>query len=272
MSVAFCCVKHCGNIVIFCETNIVFASIPLQIINICCIIFILALCGVLCMKDSLTEIEQKIGYIFNDKQLLLQAFTHSSFANTEHVGDNERMEFFGDAILEFLSTEYLYRRYGSHNEGELSAMRAKLVSAETLAAAVDKMDLARYLRVAAAESQAAISRKTKANLFEAMLCAVYLDGGTECARVFFERSLGEFVPLSESALRKDAKTRLQEYCQKRKLSLEYKLLGRDGPDNQPSFRCGLYVENKYLVSGEGSTKKEAEQDAANKIVTEWRID
>lgn len=222
------------------------------------------------MKNSLTEIEQKLGYIFCNKDLLFQAFTHSSFANVENVSDNERMEFFGDAILEFISSEYLYNRYTNSSEGELSAMRAKIVSADGLAPAVDRLGLVQYLRISNSEGE--ISRKTKANLFEAVLCAIYLDGGIEQAKIFFEKALKPYLSIAELIFQKDAKTRLQEYCQKHKLDLEYRIVKRSGPDNNPSFTCELYVNGAYKSTGFGSCKKAAERDAANKIVTEWRID
>ena len=187
--------------------------------------------------------------------------------------DNERMEFFGDAILEYLSSEYLFTHFSSSSEGELSAMRSKLVSAEGLYPIVDKLELVRYLRIANnSGASSELSRKTEANLFEAILCAIYLDGGLSCAREFLLRVMGDSLQNAPLALKKDSKTLLQEYCQKNKLSIEYRSVGREGPDNKPKFTYALYVDGKLESEGEGSSKKAAEQDAANKIVTKWRID
>lgn len=214
------------------------------------------------------EIENKLQYGFVNKQLLAQAFTHSSFANAEHVEDNERMEFFGDAILEYLSSEYLYERFRGNNEGELSSMRSKLVSADGLYHIVDKLGIRRYLRVLNSE----LSHKTEANLYEAILCAIYLDGGMDAAKAFFLRTMDNELKNVAAAIKKDDKTLLQEYCQKRKLALSYVYVGRVGPDNKPVFRYELYVDGQKQSEGKGSTKKAAEQDAAHKLVIKWRIE
>ena len=216
----------------------------------------------------ISEIESKLQYHFNNKQLLVQAFTHSSYANAKSVADNERMEFFGDAILEFLSSDYLYSHFEGYNEGELSSMRAKLVSADGLYPVMDKLGIMPYLRIRNSE----LSHKTEANLYEAVLCAIYLDGGMDCAKVFFMQSMGTNLQNAARTLKKDSKTLLQEYCQKNKLDLSYKYAGRTGPDNKPTFRCELFIDGKKRTCGEGYSKKVAEQDAANKLIAEWRID
>ncbi len=217
---------------------------------------------------NVSEIEQRLHYTFKNKQLLAQAFTHSSYANIENVEDNERMEFFGDAILEYLSSDYLYTRFSQCSEGELSAMRARLVSAESLFPVVERLGLTSYLRTINKE----LSHKTVANIYESVLCAIYIDGGMAKAKKFFLYSLKRELTDCIGALNKDAKTRLQEYCQKNKLSLSYKYVGRDGPDNKPVFCYELYVNGQKQSEGKGSSKKAAEQAAANKLVTKWRID
>ena len=131
-------------------------------------------------KNIIDKIEEVVQYRFSDKSLLVQAFTHSSYANMENTADNERMEFFGDAILEYLSSEYLFDHYRTLSEGELSTIRAKIVSAEGLYPVVERLGLMQYLQVLTAE----LSRKTAANLYEAVLCAIYLDGGMSKARDF----------------------------------------------------------------------------------------
>lgn len=214
------------------------------------------------------QIEEKLKYRFADKQLLVQAFTHSSYANAEKVADNERLEFFGDAILEYLCSEFLYTHFANCTEGELSEMRAQLVSAEELYPVVDNLGLMKYLRIV----NGGFSHKTKANLYEAVLCAIYLDGGLEGAKAFFEYSLGDKLQKAAQALKKDSKTLLQEYCQKNRLSLSYKYVGQSGPDDKPLFRYEIYVDRKKVSEGEGCSKKAAERDAAHKLVDKWRID
>ena len=224
-------------------------------------------------KEILSEIEQKLQYTFKNKTLLEQAFTHSSYANLENLADNERMEFLGDAILGYIASEQLFENFKSSNEGNLSAMRARLVSAESLSKIVDKLGLIQYLQmVTGSGTNSELSHKTEANLFEAILCAIYLDGGVLCAKEFVLRTMGDSLRNAADMLTKDAKTLLQEYCQKRRYTLEYKSVGRSGPDNKPIFKYALYINGKVESYGMGASKKAAEQDAASKIVKEWRIE
>ncbi|MCH5157000.1 MAG: ribonuclease III [Clostridiales bacterium] len=219
------------------------------------------------------EIENRLQYSFGNDKLLEQAFTHSSFGNQESVADNERMEFLGDAILGYLVSEQLFATFNSSAEGALSAMRAKLVSAESLSKIVDKLDLTQYLQIVSGHgANGELSHKTQANLYEAILCAIYLDGGIAPAREFVLRTIGENIRTVQDTLKKDAKTLLQEYCQKHRYTLEYKSVGRSGPDNKPTFKYALYINGKSESVGVGPSKKAAEQDAAGKIVKEWGIE
>ena len=220
---------------------------------------------------NLNEIESKLNYTFKNKALLTQAFTHSSYANASSTQDNERMEFVGDAILGYVVSEYLFAHYSDKSAGELSAMKSRIVSADGLRPIVDKLTLLDYLRVANGEASVKQSRKIAANLFEAVLCAIYLDGGMSCARQFVLNFLAE--PMNNAAkASKDDKTLLYEYCQLKKLAIEYKLLERIGPDDKPSFKYALLIDGKQVSEGVGPNIKAAEQQAAHKIVEEWRID
>lgn len=222
---------------------------------------------------GILEIESKLQYTFSNKKLLEQAFTHSSYGNQLNLADNERMEFLGDAILDYIVSEYLFASFESSAEGNLSAMRANLVSAESLFKIVDRLGLIQYLQVVIGSgANSELSHKIAANLFEAVLCAIYLDGGLPCARQFVLCSMGDSLRNASETLKKDAKTLLQEYCQKNKYSLEYRSVGRSGPDNKPTFRYALYVNGKAVSEGVGASKKAAEQDAASKIVKEWGIE
>ena len=216
-------------------------------------------------------IEDKINYTFKNKALLTQAFTHSSYANAEQVEDNERMEFVGDAILGYIVTEYLFAHYSDRDAGQLSAMKSHIVSADGLRPIVDKLGLISYLRVANGVSSVQNSRKIAANLFEAILAAIYMDGGMRPARKFVLDFLSEPISNAGKVL-KDDKTRLYEYCQLHRYAIEYKLLERCGPDDKPKFRYALLIDGKQVSEGEGPNIKAAEQQAAHKIVEEWRID
>lgn len=220
---------------------------------------------------DIQEIERKLNYTFKNKALLTQAFTHSSYANVEQVEDNERMEFVGDAILGCVVSEYLFARNSEKSAGELSAMKARIVSADGLRPIMDKLGLLEHLRVVSGEPTVKRSRKIAANLFEAILCAIYLDGGMTVARQFVLNTLGDALNGAATAV-KDAKTLLYEYCQSKKLPIEYKLIERSGPDDKPCFRYALYISGKQVAEGVGPNIKAAEQQAAKKIVLEWRID
>ncbi|MCH5160336.1 MAG: ribonuclease III [Clostridiales bacterium] len=220
---------------------------------------------------NLTAIESKLNYTFNNKDLLTQAFTHSSYANLEQTEDNERMEFLGDAILGCIISEYLFAHNPERDAGELSAMKSRIVSADGLRPMVDKLGLLEHLRVVSGETDLQRSRKIAANLFEAVLAAIYLDGGMSCAQAFVLNFLSDAVNNATKVL-KDDKTLLYEYCQSKKLAIEYKLVQRSGPDDKPSFKYALLIDGKQVAEGVGPNIKAAEQQAAHKIVVEWRID
>ncbi len=226
------------------------------------------------LQINYEEIENKLQYRFNDRGLLLQAFTHSSYANAENLPDNERMEFLGDAIMDMIVSEYYYDAFPELSAGELSVMRSNVVSADGLRPIVDSMDLLKYLQVSNGSKQIKnLSKKIEANLFEAIVCAIYSDGGLDAARAFVLRIMKSALTDAATASRKDDKTLLQEYCQKNRLPIpQYKLMERNGSDNDPYYKYGLYIQGKLVGFGEGRNKKSAEQDAAKKIVTKWRIE
>lgn len=224
-------------------------------------------------KSEIQQIERKLQYTFKNKELIEQAFTHSSYGNLHNISDNERMEFLGDAVLGYITSELLYENFPHSSEGELSAMRSRLVSAESLSILVDKLDVVRHLQIVSGSgANSELSHKTEANLFEAILSAIYLDGGLPSARGFVLRTMSDSIKSASETLLKDSKTLLQEYCQKRRYTLEYRSVGRSGPDNKPTFKYEIYINGKAESIGVGASKKAAEQDAASKIVKEWRID
>ncbi len=225
------------------------------------------------LASDLESIQKKIGYRFNKLSLLEQAFVHSSYARRVGIADNERMEFLGDAVLGNIVSEYLYEHYPQFDAGMLSKARACLVSAEGLRPIVDGLDILQYLQVADKTiSLKKLSKKIEANLFEAILCAVYFDGGMPAAKELVFRLLGDSLESIGTIRRKDCKTLLQEYCQSQRLSIEYREIDKSGPDNKPQYRYALYVDGKHVSEGLGPSIKSAEQDAARIIVEKWRID
>ena len=218
-------------------------------------------------------IEQRIGYEFKNKELLRQAFVHSSYAHEENIRDNDRMEFFGDAILEYLVSEYIFKKYRDCDEGQLSKMRAVVVSADGLRPVVDDLRILECLLVAGNSSNIrSLSRKIEANLYEALLCAIYLDGGMPAARRFVIKTLKTSMDNAARNLRQNYKSLVQEYCQQRRWNVDYKQLEKSGPDNTPRFTYALYINGKRVSEGSGSSIKNAQQEAARKIVKQWGID
>lgn len=224
-------------------------------------------------NNQINEIETIIQYRFNNVGLLERAFTHSSFANAENVADNERMEFFGDAILDYIVSEYLYLNYKDLTVGKLSTMRSNLVSATALRPVVKELGLMKYLRVAnGAGGIKSASKKIESNLYEAIVAAVYSDGGISEAKKFVLRTLKKSLENAHATLLKDSKTKLQEYCQHNKLPVpQYKMIERFGSENLPQYKYGLYIGDKLVSEGLGTSKKNAEQEAAREIVEKWRI-
>lgn len=223
-------------------------------------------------NNELIEIQQAIGYKFKNIELLAQAFCHSSYARQHGTQDNERMEFFGDVVLEYIVSEYLFDKYPNFDQGQLSKVRALLVSADGLRPAVDRMDILRFLRVADnADRIKNISKKIEANLYEAVLCAVYKDGGMSAAKRFVLRTLKTELARVDKLQRKDAKSLLQEYCQQKRWTVAYKQISRTGPDNKPTYTSALYVNGEFVADGVGTSKKASEQCAAEKIVSKWGI-
>lgn len=214
-------------------------------------------------KLNYETIERRIGYVFKDKSLLYNAFVHSSYANEHGIADNERMEFFGDAILEKIVSEYLYVKYPEKSAGQLSQARAFIVSAQGLKKAVRRLDILQYLLMSqSSERIRKQSKKIEANLFEAVLCAVYLDGGMDCAQKFAIACLKEYMDDIDNENVVDYKTILQEYCQHNKKEISYVEVSRTGPDNKPSFQYALYLDGVEFATATGSNIKRAQAAAA----------
>lgn len=219
------------------------------------------------MINSPEQIESKLGYHFANKQLLALAFTHRSFVNECPIPmqHNERLEFLGDSILGLIVSEYLYRTLPDVPEGDLSAIRAKLVEASSCMSYIQKLDLEKYLVLGRGErmndGRGRIS--ILADLFEALLGAIFLDGGLEAAQKFFFGKFKADVDAILQAPLKNPKALLQDYCQKQfQRTPLYQVLSESGPDHSKTFKVAVVVQDVELGFGEGSSKKEAQQAAA----------
>ena len=207
-----------------------------------------------------------IGYQFQTPGLLSQALTHSSYANEKHMkkgSDNERLEFLGDAVLEIVSSEFLYLNYPKLPEGDLTKMRASLVCEPTLAFCTSQLNLGDYLLLGKGEDMTG-GRKRKSILsdaLEAVIGAIYLDGGFASAKEFILKFI--LTDIEHKQLFYDSKTILQEVVQASyKEELCYRLVGEEGPDHDKHFMVEAWIGEMLIGKGEGHTKKAAEQEAA----------
>ena len=212
-------------------------------------------------------IEEKLGYRFRDRGLLENALTHSSYAN-ENRGrcceSNERLEFLGDSVLGLVVADALYKRRANLPEGRMTRLRAQLVCEENLHAVAAQLELGRYIRLGKGEEHSGGRTRVSilADAVEAVIAAMYLDGGMDVARGFINRFI---LSEMDRALNStgDSKTELQELVQRKSGSvLSYELLGESGPDHDKTFTCQVSLNGEPVGSGSGRTKKEAEQAAA----------
>lgn len=224
------------------------------------------------MNKTIENLQYDLGYVFKNASLCIQALTHRSYG-AQH---NERLEFLGDAILDLLIGEWLYNQYPAASEGELSHMRAQVVCGEYLAGIGQRLALGQYLYLGAGEAQSGGRERQSsiANAVEALIAAVYLDGGMDCCRAVTNRLFGQILLQVKPGTGKDAKTRLQEYLQARQLALpRYSLQARSGSDHDASFTmiCEVLPLN-ISAAATASSRKKAEQQAAEKILLQLESD
>jgi len=218
-------------------------------------------------KDSLRELEKKTGYRFKDISLLQLAMTHSSYAN-EHrksgMKDNERLEFLGDAVLELISSEFLYFNYPQLPEGDLTKMRASIVCEPTLAMCTRQLDLGKYLYLGKGEDRTGGRKRDSivSDAMEALIGGIYLDGGFASAKEFVQTFI--LTDIEHKQLFYDSKTILQEMVQSewKGKEISYELIKEEGPDHDKKFVVDVLIGTKSAGSGIGRTKKAAEQEAA----------
>ena len=213
---------------------------------------------------NLFEVEKIIGYKFKSKRLLQRALTHSSYSNEHKVESNERLEFLGDAIIEFIITEILYRDFEG-GEGDLSKIRALIVSERPLAETIDKLTLSQYLIRGVGESKNATESKAiKCDMFEAIVGAIYLDGGLENAKKFFLFALGDIIDnLKVNGYVDDPKSKLQESLKQAKIVYS---TTKTGADHMPVYKTTVFINDVKAGTGQGSNKKTAEENAASMAI------
>lgn len=216
-------------------------------------------------RFSIEKLEAQIDYVFRDKDLIRQALTHSSYANERKINkieDYERIEFLGDAVLELVSSEYLYEKQKSMSEGQLTRTRAAMVCEPSLASCARDIGLDGYILLGKGEEMTGGRNRDSivSDVMEALIGAVYLDGGFEQAKAFIHRFV--LLDLEDKALFYDAKSILQEEIQKDGGDIRYVLTGESGPEHDKSFSVEVYQGEKLLGKGSGHNKKAAQQNAA----------
>lgn len=218
----------------------------------------------------LERLEEVIGYQYKNRELLKEALTHSSFANEQKINksrDYERLEFLGDAVLELVSSEFLFRTHPDMPEGKLTRTRASMVCEPALAYCAKDLELNQYIRLGKGEEMTGGRNRDSiiSDAMEAVIGSLYLDGGFEAAHAFIHKFI--LSDLENKILFYDAKTVLQEIVQETPQgSLHYELLKEEGPDHNKCFWVEAFVNGKAISKGSGKTKKAAEQQAAYEAI------
>jgi len=224
--------------------------------------------------DKLEEFQKNIGYKFKRPELLVNALTHSSYVNenkTDDCKDNERLEFFGDAIIEFFVSNFLFTKYGDYPEGDLTKLRASMVCESSLAICARGIDLGQYLFMGKGEESSGGRDRDSitSDAFEALVAAIYIDAGREATGQFIEKYL--LNALDHEKLFFDSKTKLQEIVQQMdNVSLRYELVGESGPAHAKVFEAAVFLNNKEIGRGTGHSKKNAQQQAAGCAILSLR--
>ncbi len=216
------------------------------------------------IQANLGEIEKILGYNFKNKKLLQTAFVHSSFANEHRVLSNERLEFLGDAVIELIITEKLYNEFGA-NEGDLSKMRAMIVSEKPLAEATTRLGLDKFILKGVGESKNQVESKAiKCDLFEAVCGALYLDGGMAVVKKFFINTFGASIEkIKITGYVEDSKSKLQELLTQEKIVY---VTTKQGEAHSPIYFTTVKINGVNMGHGEGSNKKTAEENAASMAI------
>ena len=219
---------------------------------------------------ELLKLEKEIEYEFKNKQLLETALTHTSYAYEKKKQSNEKLEFLGDSILEFVSSEYIYHKYPNLKEGEMTKVRASVVCEKSLHEIAKMHNFSDFLYLGKSEriSQKEVRPAIMADSVEAVIAAIFLDGGLEPAKKFIIKNLAKPIENATKHIgQKDYKTVLQEILQKNgNVDIEYEIIDERGPDHEKLFTAEVKVNDKVLATGEGKSKKLAEMQAAQKAL------
>ena len=230
------------------------------------------------IDSTLASMEQVLGVVFDNKDHLRSAITHRSYLNEHREATwehNERLEFLGDAVLELVVTHYLFEKYPEKPEGELTAVRAALVNTISLASASDALGVNDYLLMSKGEAKdtGRARQYILANAFEAFIGAIYMDKGYEVARDFIAGQLFKRTEeIVDKRLWQDPKSRFQELAQEAvSVTPTYELVSQEGPDHDRVFTIGVFLKQEKVAEGQGRSKQEAEQAAAEKAIAakEW---
>lgn len=223
-------------------------------------------------KASLKTFEGLIDYTFQNKNLLVEALTHSSYANEgkKHLHNNERLEFLGDSVLSVIVAEHLFRNFKHIPEGELTRLRASLVCEQALFEFAQKISLGEYIFLGRGEENTGGRNRPSivSDAFEAVIAAVFLDGGMDAAKKYVLSFIPEDLNPQEKAGFSDYKTVLQEIIQQnREEKVEYVLIAESGPDHDKTFEIEVRMNSNVIGTGSGKSKKQAEQNAAKEALT-----
>lgn len=225
---------------------------------------------------DLKPLEKKIGITFKNKSLLKEALTHRSYLNENpswDVAHNERLEFLGDAVLELVVTENLFKRFPDYQEGQMTSIRAALVNYQNMAQVARDIDLGEFILMSRGEAKdtGRAREVILANAMEALIGAIYLDKGYDASQEFIDKYVVEMhlSSILKNHLYKDPKSQLQEIVQEKfKLTPSYQIIEEWGPDHKKIFKSGVYFGNKLVAEGEGYSKQEAEIEAAKNALRE----
>ena len=219
---------------------------------------------------NLGQFETNIGYIFNNKELLKKSLTHTSYAYENKVDSNEKLEYLGDSILEFVVSKYLYNNYISLSEGEMTKVRANVVCEKSLFVIAKRHNFSDFLYLGKSERASKNSKEAiMADAVEALIAAIYLDSSLDSAEKFIIDNLRDYIDESTKHVGdKDYKTVLQEKLQVHgDVSIKYNVIKELGPDHEKIFIVEVECDNKKLAEGMGKNKKQAEMDAAKNALT-----
>ncbi len=224
------------------------------------------------MKSNLAQLEQTLGYKFNNPKLLEEALCHKSYVNESDskIKSYERLEFLGDSVLGVVVSRYIYDNYSTFPEGKLTRLRASVVCERSLSQMARKLNMGEYIILSKGEMQCGGANKDAilCDVFEAVIAAIYLDSNMENARKFVLNNLADIIKqqAQEGSGTNDYKTNLQEIVQQSGGTVEYKIVLESGPDHAKQYDAAVYVNGKSIATGTGASKKKAEQDAAKNAI------